>query len=543
MNVSSTSTSPRSREDADYQTLVAGTRSASGWPLFTTAATNLYDAFLSQLPADRRQHYHCRACRKFIDRYGNLVTIDNKGVQRSLFWNWPNAPFFFKEALWWLNEATAGQWPAARITGVFLSSEPIWGLASNTSNKTGTEWHHLHVKPAHEMIRRKSPIKTDEQEMAEKLEDHAILCRSLAGYPLDFVRQAHTLLTTGALYRSEKCIGVAKWLLDLHEALAATKNRVHRENLIWRAVALAPPGYCHVKNTMIGTLLDDIADSKPFEEIKRSFDSKMSPIQYQRPQAAPTNGQLAAAEATVAKLASAGALHRRYAKLEEVIPHAIWTPKVAKATDPPSSVFGHLKSKKNTPIPIDVPASVMTWEKFSWTVLPTVERLELLVPSTMSPFFAFVTAVDEDAPPILQWDTEEKRNPVSWYLWHGGSMARHWNLQAGSYQEVTAVTLQPSSWNGLKNDHQGDGAYLIVKDARDLQANRAGNALFPEILKADYRSIRAAIEAYSRIQPLGHAETATACGLALQKSSSRWDAVVRATVAGARVLYRLDRWD
>lgn len=533
MNVSTTSS--LDTEGDDYQHLVASARSAIGSPLFTTNAEGLYDVFLSTLPVSRRQHHQCRACRRFVDRFGSLVTISPDGTWEPLLWS--RELSFFQETCRALHLRVSG----ARVTGVFLSSKPVWGLASNTSRKSGLEWHHLHVRPTGEMVRRGSPIKTDAQAMAEKREDHGMLCRGLAEFSLETVRQAHTLLTTGAIYRSEKCIGVAKWLLDLHHALSQTKHKVFRDNIIWRAVATAPPGFCHVRSTMISTLLEDLAAAKPFEDIKRSFDAKMSPLEYQRPQAAPTDGQLAAAEAVVFKLASAGSLARRYATLEEVLPHAIWTPKGPKPKESAESVFGHLKSKSNAPS-IDVPAQPMTWDKFSWTVLPTADRVELLVTHDHGPYFAFVTATHSDAPPILQWDNEGKRNPVSWYLYASGSVGSWWGLIEGQFHDVTAITLQPSGWTS-EASHQSDGAYLIVRGAHDTYSERAGLALFPEILKNDYRAIRAAIEAYSQSRTLDGKESATACGLAIQKSAGTWNQTVRVTVAGARVLYRLDRWD
>jgi hypothetical protein len=269
----------------------------------------------------------------------------------------------------------------------------------------------------------------------------------------------------------------------------------------------------------------------------------MSPILYQRPQSAPTDGQLAAAEAVVSRLASAGSLARRFATLEDVLPHAIWTPKPPSDIDvAAASVFGHLKNNGRTQSSIDVPAQAITWDKFSWTVLPKADRLEFLVPHTPANFFAFVTATNPEAPPILQWDTDEKRNQVSWYLYHGGSPASRWGLAAGAFCEVPAVTMQPSGWTS-DAAHQGEGAYLILRGARDMNSGRAGLGLFPEILKSDYRAIRVAMEAFSHSRSLDGHESASACGIALQKSSPSWSQVVRVTVAGARVLYRLDRFD
>ena len=281
-------------------------------PLFTTDTEHLFDLFLSQLPADRRQHYNCRLCRQFVDRFGHLVTISESGEQVPVLWSLPqDVPPFFAVAVSGPEAAVR----SARVTGVFLSSEPMWGTPFNVSAK-GVRWNHLHAPSPVPVFR--NALLNAGQVMAEKLQDFGTLSRGLAEFSLPVVSEAHRLLTVGGLYRSEKAIGAAKWLLDLHMACAPTKNRRTIENLRWRAVATAPAGFCHVRSTMIGTLLEDVAAGRPFEELRRSFDAKMNPLFYQRPQTAPTDAQLAAAEAVIEKLASAGSLARRFATLEDL---------------------------------------------------------------------------------------------------------------------------------------------------------------------------------------------------------------------------------
>jgi hypothetical protein len=544
MTTSTVAAVSNSAEEEAYASLIDTIRNdVGGYPLFTTSLDggnwSLYEDFRDALPASRRQHYNCRACRKFFDKFGGLVTISDSGETRSLLWNHETDAAFFRDAIRTLNARVS----KARVTGVFLSSEPIWGMPENRSPKSSNsdgKWHHFHIKPTGLMIHRPSGLLTSEQVMAEKLQDFGTLSRALDEFPIDLVRQAHTYLTSGALYRSEKCIGVAKWLLDLHESRDATKHKLRRENLVWRAVALAAPGFAHVRSTMIGSLLIDLAAGKNFTEIKESFDSKLHPLQYQRPQAAPTDGQLAAAEAVVSKLASAGSLRRRYARLEEIIPHAIWVPKTNASGASDGGVFGHLRNSSKSKT-IKLPAQTMTWDKFSWTVLPNAERIEFLTPRNHSNFFAFVTATDPDAPPILQWDREDRRNPVNWYLYNDGSFANHWGLSAGTFVDVTAIALQPSGWHETR-EHQGDGAYFLLAGAKD-SGRHAGLALFPETLRAEYRSIRSAIEAYSRAGQLDGHDEASACGIAFQKSSNMWNDTFRVTSKGAQISYRLDRWD
>jgi hypothetical protein len=512
------------REDEDYASLVK--HLVIDVPLFTTDAEGLYDAFLAAIPAPHRQTYTCRTCRSFVNRYGGLVAIDESGFASSPFWD-GSIPRFFLEPVGAISQIVG----RARTTGVFLTTERVLGSPQNASPK-GT-WRHMHatVRPA-----KKSALQTAEQQAAEKREDYGTLCRGLAEFPIDVVRRAYALLTTGGLYRSEKCISFAKWLLDLHEAREATKNARIRENITWRAVALAPPGFCHVRSTMIGTLLEDLAAGMDFETVKKRFDEKMHPLQYQRPQAAPTDGQLAAAEKVVEKLASAGSLVRRFASLEDIADDAVWMPKErSDSTD--RSVFGHLRSDRSTSA-IDVPKQTMTWDKFWRTVLPEAESIECLVPHR-GDFFAFLTAADMGAPPILQWDRDDSRNPVSWYVYHGGSSASQWGLSGGAWAKVQAITTQPSSWGG-GSDHQGNGAYVVLDGARD--SKRSGLALFSETLKSEYHAIRAAIEAYSRSGQLVEVDH-PACGIAFQKANSRWSCDLRVTSRGTRVIYSLDRWD
>lgn len=545
MTTSTVAAVSNSAEEEAYANLIEKIRNYVGaYPLFTTDVEGLYETFRDALPASRRQHYNCRACRKFFDKFGGLVEINQHGLTWSLFWKL-KPESVFGDAL----AAVVERVNKAHVTGVFLSSEPVWGLPKNRAHKNPAgewpadlpkEWHHFHIKPTQAMIHRASGLLTSEQVMAERLQDFGTLSRALDEFPIDLVRQAHTYLTSGALYRSEKCIGVAKWLLDLHESRDATKHKLRRENLVWRAVALAPPGFAHVRSTMIGSLLIDLAAGKNFTEIKESFDSKLHPLQYQRPRAAPTDGQLAAAEAVVSKLASAGSLRRRYARLEEIIPHAIWVPKTNASGASDGSVFGHLRNSSKSKT-VELPAQTMTWDKFSWTVLPNAERIEFLTPRNHSNFFAFVTATDPDAPPILQWDREDWRNPVNWYLYNSGSFANHWGLSAGAFVDVTAIALQPSGWHETR-EHQGDGAYFLLAGAKD-SGRHAGLALFPETLRAEYRSIRSAIEAYSKAGQLDGHDEASACGIAFQKSSNMWNGTFRVTSKGARISYRLDRWD
>lgn len=502
--------------------------------LFSTTTPDLYDAYLEGLAPASRQLSTCSTCRRFVSRYGSLVIVGPDGKTESVLWDPASAPERYAGGI----RALADSVSRAPIEGVFLSEETTWGVP-----QTGV-WTHLAVTPGASLVFKPSLVKTTSQVVAEKKQDFEMLERGLAEFPLDIVRNAHALLTNGSLLQSEKCVGVAKWLLDLHTRRQGAKNQRARDNLTWLAVADAPAGFCHVRSTMIGTLLQDLATGLPFAEIKAKLAARLDPLLYQRAQVAPTAGNLAQAEKIVARLKAEGALLRRFATLADI--KTVW--RAARPKPAPENkrrgVFAHLgPAEKPAAKQVEAPAVTMTWDKFARTVLPTAESLEYLVPASNQAYVAMVTAKNLAAPPIVQWDFDDERNPVTWYVYHNGSAPERWNLKAGAYHPVTAVSLGPSMWSTKRTfSHQGEAVAFILENARDTEY-RKGAGFFPSFLKSEFHEIRATMEAYASNAVVEGKDEAGACGICLSKSGT-WNLTFRVTATGgSRSLYKLDRWD
>lgn len=122
-------TKPRvvsSDHDRDYSALLASVHrsfaasTASGARLFCTDAAGLNDLYLDNLP-DERQTHNCHACRRFIETFGALVTIDEAGDTAPVMWNDP--PEFYAPAF----SAMAKAIKRAKVTGPFLTKADTWG--------------------------------------------------------------------------------------------------------------------------------------------------------------------------------------------------------------------------------------------------------------------------------------------------------------------------------------------------------------------------------------------------------------------------------
>ncbi len=509
-------------------------------PLFTTDAAGVWDAYLAALPDDQRQYHNCHACRHFIERFGHLVTIWGNGFTTPAIWHGDDAPMILKAAVHEMERIVR----RANVTGVFLSSAQVWGTPITLSLLKGN-WRHFAVTPPKEIIYQRM-TQTAGQAMAEKLEDFKNVMRALNEFTRPMLVQALQLLQTETLYRSEKLIGPARWLFNLHENRdTAPLHGSSRANIVWRAVATAPAGFCHPRSSMIGTLLEDIAAGLPFAEVSRRFADKMQPLRYQRPQMAPSAGNIAQAEKIVEQLGIRESLRRRYARLEEI--EALWRPAPVEEAPKGEGVFAHLKPREAAAAPIsgtDLPPTTMTWEKFQRTVLPEALEIEFHARHVRDGYIALVTAAAKDAPPILQWDSTDRRNPVSWYLYNRGSHPEEWGLVSGQWHKVNAITLKPSMWgdDAGKFAHHGKGVIFIIQGARDFRNESL--ALLPETLKSELHSVRATIEEFSRVGRLEGENEASACGIALFSGGGRdWDALFRVRTKTGTVQYKLDRWD
>jgi hypothetical protein len=501
--------------------------------LFTTATTNLFSMFLEALPPDFRQNHTCASCRQFVERYGGIVTIDAHGKTIPVMWNPELVPEVYAPAIGKLSSMVAG----AAIDNVFLSDLQTWGTPV-----TGI-WEHFSIVPGKDLVFESTPIYSIDQIIAQKLQDYQMLLRGLADFPIAVATQAYSLLSNATLYRSSACLGIAKWFLDLQQQRQSARNSRLRENLTWLAVANAPPGFCHIRSGMLGTLLEDIQEGLTFSQIAERFNAKMNPLQYLRPQAPPKAGNIAQAEKMIEQLQTAGALDRRFAKLEDL--QALWVPHPTTPKVAHKGIFGHLQTgKTRAQQQIDMPPIIMTWEKFARTILPTAQTIEYFVPASQQSYMALVTAKNLEAPPIIQWDTADCRNPVTWYFYANGSLPSHWNLRSNTYCSVTAIVLQPSLWNQPeKFAHKGEKAFLLLQNAKDKQYQK-GAGFFPESLKSEYHGIRSTMEAYAKNAVLEGKDDATACGIGLQKGGT-WDRILLrvTTQDNLQVKYQLDRWD
>jgi hypothetical protein len=515
----------------------------------------LNDVYLAAIGETERQQYTCSCCRHFLRDYGSLVTIDADGKTHAALFdaeNFPQDNYYFP-AVERLQEVVE----SGRVLGVHKTSQVEWGTPFSGG------FQHFSVVPPSALLhvptykmdarQKQAQLREDYNRMAEAFEEPYLSVANLT--------KLQKVLEGDVLAGDEKIAGVAGWLIKTATERANAQNKRVKDNLLWRAIASALPGYTHPNTTTVGTVLDDIAAGKSFEVIKKNFEFKTRADRYRRPVAAATVNQIEEAQKLVEESGFTPSLRRRVATIDDIQDRAyVWRKLLKPTLEEPKQarVFDHL-IKKAAPEPeLRLPASSMSWNKFSAEILPEVTDIEIYIDDMKQFFSGFMTAADPEAPPIIAYDMPEERNPVTIYqryeqvppMYIGqapgmrGVSPQVWNLEPGRYYSLHGIIKAPHMWGDVPFANMGEQLIFLIKGGYDkiIESGQEGLALFPNLLKPELHQISRVIESYSNQgKPEGNASDQV-IGLGFVKGG-KFARHLRVTTATGKRDIVIDRWE
>ena len=360
----------------------------------------LDEIFLSNMSDNLRQEYNCNCCKSFLRRYGGVVEVDDKGKVHSLLWAGDNIPAHFEKAVKALKEEVEKR----QVVKVFLYSDSILGI--NSCNG----WAHLYIVNH----KKHSGTLTAGQKAAEHRENKNTLSNALEYYTEETLSNASALLSSGTFRRAEKGSDRVDWLVGIKNRI---KNRIKNKapeainNLLFRYAFSAPSGWCSVKSSVIGPLLDAIQEGKSVEAIKAIWEANTSAETYMHSTVAPTENQVQLAEKQVEALGITESLLRRGAE-EKDITEWFYKQEVGKKK---TGVFSSVVTKPaDTESTFVVPPTKMSWGKFFATILPSAKKIMVKVSGKTRHLVQLTAPSISESKNILQWD-----NNISWTYFGG----------------------------------------------------------------------------------------------------------------------------
>lgn len=507
---------PKSRSFDGYEEFLASIKTYAyehdDNVLFRTDTKGIFQMFLDNLPEDK-QHYNCHNCHRFVSKYGGLVRINSDNTTEPIMW--PEVvPPYFQEAVSKVREYIKN----AKIIGVYIPpTYRILGISDSNG------FNHMSVE---------NTLGRRAYAGINYTERYKYMCNLAKDYPIELLDEANKYIISGTLYRNDVVQNTLTVLINFYNSSAKLKGR-ERSMYIWKFCATSNAAMFHWKNGILGTLLDDIRNGLDSDEVIARFNSKTDPLNYMRPKAAPSVGNIVRAQELFAELGiTENPMKRRLASLDDL--QLIWIPTIKKEPQDGSSIFNTLMNEASRDLKFKPREDLvfdkgrMTWVKFESEILPMANSIVANVRLPGQTFASFTTSVYPDSKPIFKWDKENNRNPVAMYLKAKTMQDVHFNVLRSTPVPVTGICYDPESWTiDEARESSTLGVTLILYGAKDLGVLNGvtnGTGIFPEDLIPELHEVRSTIEAYSahdKIEPIMD----PACGVRIQKGINYEDRV------------------
>lgn len=359
---------------------------------------DLWQAYLAAFPEGTNPIFRVRTVhdgsydRSVIRKIGNVVRLNEDGTVTSI-WDIPDLPAPYDTVA----QRLADLVHAADIDTVFRINEHKLSVVRNVENRDGvtTEFHHLHADIAARHFTREVASFVGNANTTV-----AVMRRGFEEITPEAVSTVLELIQQGSLYRGDEFKSGLQAFQAAQNLYLRQNSERQRNFLLWLN---AGNGVARLRNTAIGTLLQDLSSGMDLESAVRRWETLTAPTNYKRPTALVTQGMIDKALTTIDELGLRSALERRFAVIEDVsINNVLW----ADNSVQPLMRDGlrDLLITATKPTNVTGTPTEVTVDHFMQDILPTATSMELLFSGVLQPNLMSLTApVHADAAPLFKW--------------------------------------------------------------------------------------------------------------------------------------------
>lgn len=368
--------------------------------LFEVDAEGLWEAYLESFPAGsnpmfrQRTEHDCSCCRHFIRSTGNVVAIQNGAV--TSIWDVQGLPPHYQAVADRMSAFVKGR----AIKDVFLTRFPQHGTFDSTEfdGETLHTWTHFAVS-----IPRKHQHPNPAEAVGKLRTNQQTLLRGVTELKESAVAEVIDLIESDALYRGAEHLAAVK-------AFAIFQTRflnadVDDPDLCWSECHNNQ--LAHFRNSVIGTLIQDLSAGVDLETAVRSFESKVAPHNYRRSSALITPRMIEQALSTLDSLGLREAVQRRHARLSDVSVNSVLF--VDRAVRPlmKDSLSALLIPEATGRTAKVVEGQTITIKDFLEQVLPETTAIDLFLEPRLSGNLMSLTApAAPDTGRLFQWPND-----------------------------------------------------------------------------------------------------------------------------------------
>lgn len=374
----------------------------------------LYQSYLESFPAGtdpmfaKSTEHDCSCCKQFLRRAGNVVTVDARGAIRTI---WDDAveraPHPYNEVAAALRSVVL----AADLSDLYRVREKETGFGAavtrsldKTSGKVIT-WDHLHTGPIPKSLQAESP----EAARGDYRTTVQVFTRGLTELTPSAVDTVISLVDAKSLYRGEEHKQALQQFHTAQQTFLSKPEGRERNVFAWTN-AHGPAS--RFRNTVIGTLVQDLSEGRDLEAAVQSFESKVAPQNYKRTSAIITPRMVQDAMATIEALGLESALERRFAVIGDISVNDVkW---VDNSTKPlmkgglGDALMQHaVAASPRSPQEDDKRAEPIGLDEFVARILPETTSMELLLKSVHLGNLVSLTAPAHPEPKqLFRWNND-----------------------------------------------------------------------------------------------------------------------------------------
>ncbi|NJM90996.1 MAG: hypothetical protein HC863_01620 [Myxococcales bacterium] len=384
--------------------------------VFVTAVDGyaLYQAYLRAFPNGtdpvfaKSTEHDCSCCKQFLRRAGNVVTVDAHGVVHTV---WDDAA---EKASHPYDEVAAqlrGQVLAADICDLYRVREKETGFGAaktrsldKASGQVRT-WEHLHTGPIPKNLQVASP----DEARGDYRTTVQVFVRGLTELMPSAIDSVLALVNGRSLYRGEEHKSALQQFQHAQRTFLSMPEGPQRQAFAWTN-AHGPAS--RFRNTVIGTLVQDLSEGGDLESAVQSFEAKVAPQNYKRTSALITPAMVKDAMATIEALELESALERRFAVISDISVNDVkWVDNAAKPLMKGGlgdALMQHaVAGNPRSPQQDDRRAEIISLEEFMAEVLPDTTSMELLLKSVHLGNLVSLTAPLHPEPKqLFRWDND-----------------------------------------------------------------------------------------------------------------------------------------
>lgn len=340
---------------------------------------------------NENRHYDCNCCKSFIRKYANIAGI----VKGELITVW-DVPVDVPQPFDVVVTAMQNYLKDKKITGKFLHDEDSMGTMYNmgtTSEKMGNRYEHFYaITPA---FCKSNNIATDNGAFVQA---HQVIQRSLKELTIESVNLVLDIINDGNLARGEQMRPQLEKFKSAYDTWSQSQNT---ELLEWEFTQIYGRSIA-IRNTAIGTLLQDLSEGMDVAKAIFRYNNKIDPANYKRVKAIFTEKQRQDASAKIKALGYENSLEGRHAELRDIsINNVFWANREAKQlmNDPLALLNGDVTTKVSKKGSKEININEFL------SLLPTVKNLEVMFENRHeSHLMNLLTQKDSDSPTVLQWN-------------------------------------------------------------------------------------------------------------------------------------------